>query len=317
MVQMDRYERLNLAAEIFISLLSVTGNSLVLYVIYREKALRCITNYLVASLALADFTLGLVGIPCVIVNNFGWPHEFYGCLFMNCVIVILAQISIFNLMAIALERFVAVKFPIFYRARVTGKMSALAAATCWTCGLLVGLTPMFGWHLGYPDNPDTFICIFVFVIDMNYLVYFFFFGFVIGPLFIMFSTYGYIFHVVRKRSAAKPAVTVAVTSSSAQQQKQQKSMKQESRAAKRIFLVLLMFTICWMPLSLLNMCTVLWGIVNIPAVTVAVLLTHANSAMNPFIYALTNDRFKQAYKKVLHLKNRVEPSDHGTSQHDS
>ena len=80
-------------AEAVIALLSVLGNALVLYVIYRQKSLRTTTNYLIASLSSADFLVGAEGIPCVIVNNLGLPPNFYGCLFMNCLIVCMTQVS--------------------------------------------------------------------------------------------------------------------------------------------------------------------------------------------------------------------------------
>ena len=81
-------------AEATIALVSVLGNALVLYVVYRQKNLHTTTNYLIASLSSADFLVGAVGIPCVIVNNLGLPANYYGCLFMNCVIICMTQVGI-------------------------------------------------------------------------------------------------------------------------------------------------------------------------------------------------------------------------------
>ena len=66
--------------ESVIGLASCLGNALVLYVIVRCKSLRTVTNYLIASLAMADLLVGAIGIPCVIVNNFGFPDDIQGCL---------------------------------------------------------------------------------------------------------------------------------------------------------------------------------------------------------------------------------------------
>lgn len=42
---------------------SVVGNAVVIYVISRDKKLKSKSNYHILSVAVADFTIGLVGIP--------------------------------------------------------------------------------------------------------------------------------------------------------------------------------------------------------------------------------------------------------------
>ena len=88
---------INHVFEIVIALLIMLGNGLVLASIAREKTLQTITNYFVASLAAADFLVGMLGIPCALLGFNGIPNNFYGCLLMNSMIVILTQISIFAL----------------------------------------------------------------------------------------------------------------------------------------------------------------------------------------------------------------------------
>lgn len=61
--------------EILIAIFAVIGNALVIVVFLREKRLRKRTNYYIVSLALADFFVGLFGIPfAVLVRKFelGW-----------------------------------------------------------------------------------------------------------------------------------------------------------------------------------------------------------------------------------------------------
>ena len=49
-----------------------------------------------------------MAIPWILANYMGGlPHNFYGCLFMNCMIVVATEISIFSLLAIGIERFFA------------------------------------------------------------------------------------------------------------------------------------------------------------------------------------------------------------------
>lgn len=53
--------------ESMVATVAVIGNALVIIVFYRERRLRRRTNYYIISLALADFLVGLLGIPFAIL----------------------------------------------------------------------------------------------------------------------------------------------------------------------------------------------------------------------------------------------------------
>jgi hypothetical protein len=53
--------------ELVVATVAVIGNALVIIVFYRERRLRRRTNYYIISLALADFLVGLLGIPFAIL----------------------------------------------------------------------------------------------------------------------------------------------------------------------------------------------------------------------------------------------------------
>lgn len=53
--------------EILVAIVAVIGNGLVIIVFYRERRLRRRTNYYIISLALADFLVGLIGVPFAIL----------------------------------------------------------------------------------------------------------------------------------------------------------------------------------------------------------------------------------------------------------
>jgi adenosine receptor A2a len=53
-----------------VAFVAVIGNGLVIIVFYRERRLRRRTNYYIISLALADFLVGLIGVPfAILVSN--------------------------------------------------------------------------------------------------------------------------------------------------------------------------------------------------------------------------------------------------------
>jgi 7 transmembrane receptor (rhodopsin family) len=53
--------------EALVAIVAVIGNALVIIVFCRERRLRRRTNYYIISLALADFLVGLLGIPFAIM----------------------------------------------------------------------------------------------------------------------------------------------------------------------------------------------------------------------------------------------------------
>jgi adenosine receptor A2a len=57
--------------EALVASVAVIGNALVIIVFYRERRLRRRTNYYIISLALADFLVGLLGIPFAILVSIG------------------------------------------------------------------------------------------------------------------------------------------------------------------------------------------------------------------------------------------------------
>ena len=205
----------------------------------------------------------------------------------------LTQISIFGLLIIAIERFVAIKEPFKYKEFCTGKVAVACICVTWCFATLTGIVPLFGWNLG-PMTSDT--CSFTEVISLQYKVYFNFFGFVLVPLIAMFAIYGYIFHVVKKQ---KRQITSTQIAASPSRLAVTHSLRRETRTAKWFAIVILVFTLCWIPLHIMNVISLTSSKSCFPCLVLAILLSHANSAINPFLYAYGNTKFRLALLRLL------------------
>lgn len=82
------------ALDLGIALTAILLNALVIVIICRFKALRNTPNAFVASLSAADLLVGALGIPCAVIGNNAIPSNFYGCLLMSTMIIIIAQVCI-------------------------------------------------------------------------------------------------------------------------------------------------------------------------------------------------------------------------------
>lgn len=109
------------ALELTVALLACVGNAAVITVFCRERRLRKRTNYYIVSLAMADFLVGLLGIPFAVLASVGLPRNLYGCLLTLSTLVVSCTISIFCLVAVSVDRYWAILYPLAYSRNVRTK----------------------------------------------------------------------------------------------------------------------------------------------------------------------------------------------------
>lgn len=195
-----------------------------------------------------------------------------------------------------------------YNSLVTGKRARALIAVLWLLSFGIGLTPLMGWNKAMSGCPNAtnetgaepgtehhgcFIsCLFENVVTMSYMVYFNFFGCVLLPLGIMLGIYVKIFMV-----ACKQLHQIELMGNS------RTTLQKEVHAAKSLAIIVGLFAFCWLPLHILNCITHFhedfsrskpeW------VMYVAIILSHANSVINPIIYAYRIRDFRCTFRKIL------------------
>ncbi|KAK7925697.1 hypothetical protein WMY93_008007 [Mugilogobius chulae] len=310
--------------EVAIAVLSIAGNVLVCWAVSINTTLKNATNYFLVSLAVADILVGCLAIPFAIIISIGIHLDFYGCLFLACFVLVLTQSSIFSLLAIAIDRYLAVKIPLRYKELMTGKTAREIIAILWILSFVIGLIPFFGWNEkqnGCPNGTSELTnnttmgscrrsksqwkdfvysckleCYFETVVDMQYMVYFNFFVCVLLPLLIMLGIYLKIFTVARKQLRQIELKCVGNGESH-----NHGLLQREIRAAKSLSIIVGLFALCWLPVHILNCLTLFYRDLKKPDVVmyVAIILSHANSAVNPIIYAYRIQDFRNTFRKIL------------------
>ncbi|XP_024074280.1 adenosine receptor A2b [Terrapene carolina triunguis] len=294
--------------ELIIAVLAIAGNVLVCWAVAINSTLKNATNYVLVSLAVADIAVGLLAIPFAITISIGLETDFHSCLFFACFVLVLTQSSIFSLLAVAIDRYLAIKIPLRYKSLVTGKRARWLIAVLWVLSFGIGLTPLMGWNRA-PDGQENsrcqnstnssanqqgclIKCLFENVVTMSYMVYFNFFGCVLLPLFIMLAIYIKIFMV-----ACKQLRKMELTGNS------RTTLQKEVNAAKSLAIIVGLFAFCWLPLHILNCITYFHQDFahNKPdwVMYMAIILSHANSVINPIIYAYKIRDFRCTFRKIL------------------
>uniref|UniRef100_A0A8C4ZLM0 Adenosine receptor B1a n=1 Tax=Gadus morhua TaxID=8049 RepID=A0A8C4ZLM0_GADMO len=137
---LDLNASLRAMINLIIAALSVVGNLLVCAAVGLDRKLRTVTNYFLVSLAVADVCVGAVAIPCAILTGVGLPRDNLPlCLVMLSVLIMLTQSSIFSLLAVAVERYVAIFMPFRYQALMTPRNAVLVIVVTWLLAFLIGL----------------------------------------------------------------------------------------------------------------------------------------------------------------------------------
>ncbi|KAK1152309.1 adenosine receptor A1-like [Acipenser oxyrinchus oxyrinchus] len=286
-------QALYIAVELFLAVSSVLGNVMVVWAVKINRALRDTTFCFLVSLALADIAVGALVIPLAINLSIGLQTHFYSCLLVACIVLVLTQSSILALLAIAIDRYLRVKIPTSYRRVVTPKRAGVAVMVCWAVAFIVGFIPMLGWNnLEKINSTDLLVtCQFENVISMDYMVYFNFFGWVLPPLVLMLLIYTEIFCMIHKQLTKKVSASASDPS---------RYYDKELRLAKSLALVLFLFAVSWLPLHILNCVTLFCPSCKKPMVLtyIAIFLSHANSAVNPIIYAFRIKKFRTAFLTI-------------------
>lgn len=130
----------------------VVGNMLVIIAIATEKALKNIQNWFIASLAVADFFLGLVVMPFSLANEIMgyWIFGYWWCDIYSAMDVLLCTASIMNLCLISLDRFWSITQAVDYLKKRTPARAAVMIALVWLLSALVCIPPLLGWKRPTP-----------------------------------------------------------------------------------------------------------------------------------------------------------------------
>ncbi|XP_014899003.1 adenosine receptor A1-like [Poecilia latipinna] len=279
--------------EVLIAVCCCLGNAMVVLALWKTRSIQLPTYCLIVSLAVADFLVGAVAIPMAVLVDGRVKTSFHTCLFISCVVILLTLVSVLCLTAIAVDRYLRLSRPFWYKRTVTWRYSYSVAAACWLFAVPLSFTPMLGWNPGSENFTPSDNCMFIKVISLNYLVYFNFFLCTLTPLLVMTVLYAYVFCYIRENLREKPG-------NGAQNQPKNQSLylRKEKQLASSLALVLALFALSWLPLHIMNCINLFANRATTIAFHIGISLSHANSAVNPVVYAFKIKKIKRAYMNI-------------------
>ncbi|XP_046548369.1 probable G-protein coupled receptor 83 [Haliotis rubra] len=280
-----------------LSLISFFGNSLVCYVILKNKRLHTATNFFIANLAVSDLLITCINVPFNILRHIldEWPLGDFLCHLVNFSLMTSVYVSTYTLTAIAIDRHRVILTPLTIR--MSKQLAITVLVFIWVLAICLSLpygiytsvqeVNLFTSKLrrcrsSFPDTLDSFEqYLTVVTIIMQYCI----------PLAFIAFAYG---RIVRKLWARTHVGAVTEN----QHQSQQRAKR---RSIKLLIAVVIVFALCWLPLILYHLLTDFHPNAEVfhhdsRAFFICHWIAISSTCYNPFVYCWLNENFREEVK---------------------
>ncbi|XP_022793914.1 5-hydroxytryptamine receptor 1B-like [Stylophora pistillata] len=288
----SEFKELNLEAKIILSswyglagLAAIIGNAIVLWLVARNKSLRTISNLFLASLAAADFFVGLVIDPVWIFTRcVGYDANTYVQTSGKVIDYLWIHTTVattFNLCCVTMDRYLAILHPLRYQDILTKRRCYLFIATVWFISFILPCSRFF--------VKDGSVALWLSFTIITVLI----------PMI------NIIFCSIRILKAAAAQSKKIRNNYTLQSQEALRRGRKNSKAAWTIGIVVGLFVFCWLPsliTSLVNYftprkCGLTRQLLYYTVWTSVEALAFTSSGINPWVYCL---RYEEFFKALTH-----------------
>ncbi|XP_014481865.1 PREDICTED: allatostatin-A receptor-like isoform X2 [Dinoponera quadriceps] len=282
-----------------IGILGLVGNSLVVVVVAANPGMRSTTNILIINLAMADLLFVIFCIPFTATDFVlpYWPFGNVWCKIVQYLIIVTAYASVYTLVLMSLDRYLAVVHPIASMSWRTENHAILAICVTWAVILAIS-TPalvIHGEEMGGPSSENLTACRILEQYDWSFFQVSFFLTSYVLPLKLIC-----IFYVCMLIKLWRGARISA------------ESRRGRRRVTRLVLVVVGVFAVCWCPIQVI---LVTKSVDMFPLTTATIMLqiashilAYTNSCVNPFLYAFLSDNFRKAFRKIIYCRPRPEPN---------
>ena len=274
--------------------LSIVGNGITIAVITKYEELKTGANYLVLSLAIADLSTGL-NTPIAFATSMQVAKRtvFYtqACLFKELLYQIGNTGNIFSMLAIGVDRYVAIFYPFRYGSLMTPKRGAIVVVILWSVCLGYNLSLIYA---GNRIRPDSLCAVNDFLVPEAILAAQTIFAIVTIFNMLIYIRVAILAWKLNRQIRAEQASLGITDSANAQ-----------GKITKTMLLVVGLYFLFTIPALLVNSTVSGFGyplwVYYLYHLTL--LVWFANSFVNPFIYGWRYKHFRKYYKKLLGMKD--------------
>ncbi|XP_066920947.1 galanin receptor 2a-like [Clytia hemisphaerica] len=271
---------------ILIMLIILIGNSIVVLIITKKRRMQTFTNWLLLNLAIADLSVAVICIPLEIpieIQN-KW---IYGSVFCHIFYPIqTASIygCVLTLVVLSFSRYWAITKP--FRTQPNVRFAKIMIGVIWILSVIFVIP-----YISILRYDEANGCRETWTDDQKriYTVAIFVFQFVL-PLFIMSVAYCYIVYELSFRTQASDAM-LAVN---------KKKQTENKKVVKLLVIITASFFFCILPYHVMGLVSEFHGAHTKyfnDILLGSYMLLYVNSCLNPIIYNVFNERFRETFKE--------------------
>ncbi|XP_062843860.1 5-hydroxytryptamine (serotonin) receptor 5A, genome duplicate a [Trichomycterus rosablanca] len=296
-------------------------NMLVLVTILRVRTFHRVPHNLVASMAISDVMVAGLVMPLSLVRELYGRRWILGralCQVWISFDVLCCTASIWNVTAIALDRYWSITRHLEYTLKTRKKISNVMIGLTWLLSSIISFSPLFGWGETYSE--EAMEC--QVSQEPSYTVFSTSCAFYM-PLCVVLFVYWKIYKAAKFRIGYKKSNTIipvaeAVEVKEASRQRphtaftvhhatvtfqtdsETRREQKERRAALMVGILIGVFVLCWIPFFLTELITPLFSCQVSPTwKSVFLWLGYSNSFFNPLIYTAFNKNYNSAFRNLF------------------
>ena len=291
-LRLPMWRGLVLTLYIIVILIGITGNSIVIYVVIRNRHMQNVTNILIANLALADIGLCMFSLPIQLYYQITdrWIFGDALCRVIFAAFAVPMYGSVLTILLIAYDRYWLIVYPLKERMSVRVAVMLIVVTSIVSVMLAVPvmcftyLRPLTDLHLSIHRK----YCIESWPNEQSrkaYSVITFSFQFCL-PLIITGSLYSKIYRRLQHRPSSR------IT-----------AVDRKQKTNKILLAIVILFVICWLPWNVFTLLTELSPhIVKGAHYKFVDLLLKAfamgSACINPFLYCWLNENFRKELSQL-------------------
>ncbi|XP_052863309.1 tachykinin-like peptides receptor 99D [Anopheles cruzii] len=273
---------------------ATVGNLIVVWIVLSHKRMRTVTNYFLGADAMVS-TLN-VTFNYTYMLYLDWPFGTMYCKISQFVAILSICASVFTLMAIAIDRYVAIMNPL--KPRMGRKATLCVAAGIWIVGTIIS-SPMLLFFTTYNLN-DHILCYAEWpdgASNHSAQEYAYNIVFMILTYFLPIGSMTYTYARVGLELWGSKSIGECT-------QRQLENIKSKRRVVKMMMIVVIIFAVCWLPFHFYFIITSYYPELTkkpyIQEVYLAIYwLAMSNSMYNPIIYCWMNSRFRRGFQQFF------------------
>ncbi|XP_043480384.1 uncharacterized protein LOC122510054 isoform X2 [Leptopilina heterotoma] len=273
-------------------LITISGNSIILFAFYRYKRLRTASNCLLVSLAISDFGVGVFMPYGIHLELSTIPEDEVTslCILPYCIVISLCSVSVLVTVAIAVDRLTSLAQPLRYKNIITHSSIEKYIAVFWIYAIAVGLSPLIYDQFATREQIKSEICRFGVAIVPPIRIFLVMAVWAPSAL-ILLGCYMYVYLVARAHARAIYTVELSF--------RHQTQTLTLPRYGQTLAVTVGAFFIFWLPFQTCMLLDIFCGTNILSEWTIWLgLPVLAHSGANPWIYAFHHGEMRIAAGKI-------------------